>query len=393
MKVYHQLGHNYKWNLKSILFDMSGDGLIVGPRYLPKKRAQKISSETGKVTLFDPQFYIPGTSRGHLATYDFYPDVLAEGFSTAGYEGEIAQEGAARCLAFQDAGNFDAMIVPTRYVEGSPSNFTQAQTELFVRPFIDNYVSSGYERPLLLQVIINDLMLKDDLWMAGLLNWATSFDEIQGIYLIFKRDIAQKQIVDVGVLLGMMRTVSALRKSGLEVIVGYVNIEALLLSLAGPTAVATGSYENLRMFSLRAFEDQDDRKQQGPTPRVYSPLLCQWIEYPYVDAMRQLGVAVEDIFGESSYRVEMFEPTFEWNFNKPQLYQHYFLVFLEQLHRLDHLDSRERCLAVMAILRAAMTAYEELSGSGLVFSPSSSGDHLPLWATVVNIFAKEECLL
>jgi hypothetical protein len=30
-QIYHQLGHNFIWNLDSIRADSSGDGVIIGP--------------------------------------------------------------------------------------------------------------------------------------------------------------------------------------------------------------------------------------------------------------------------------------------------------------------------------------------------------------------------
>lgn len=386
-EIYHQLGHNFKWNLDSLELDQCGDGVILAPRYMKKDTISSLSENLKRSSIFDPQFYLPDSPKGKLETYDFFPDNAAGGFCTEDYS-ECAIGGAKSCISFQEENNFKYIVIPTRYYRGTPSDFIQNQENLFVRPFLDQ-IGNKYKNPLLLQVILNDLMLKDDDYISDILNWITSL-EIEGVYLIIEANSSSKQIKDADYLLSLFKFIDALKTNNLKVVIGYLNTEAVLLSLADPDIVTMGTYENTRAFKIRTFEITEDSVQAGPNPRLYISKLLQWIEYPYISFIRRAYKNLEDIFDINKYQAEMFEKSFNWHFSKPQLYKHHFLVFSDQLRRLSKLKGKKRYEMLKNMLSSSIEKFEELSSKGIVLDTNSDGSHLYIWATVANIYASEK---
>ena len=386
MELLHQAGHNAIWNFDSFAEDNAGDGVIIGPRYERKGRVEDLADEVKEASFFDPQFFLPSVARGKLDTYDFHPDVIASGFDTAEFAGEQAFESAKRCLAFQKEHGFRSLIIPTRHVKGMPTDLMGQLETLFVEPYLEAASEVAPNEELLLQMVLNDGMLQDQEYRDDLLNWVTSFQEIDGVYLLVEKKDRRKQIEDINFLFWMLRFIDDLRRTDMKVIVGYCNTEGVILSLADPTAVTMGSYENMRMFRIGTFQEREGRSGP-PTPRIFSAKMLQWIDHNYIGAIeRALGEKKEDIFEDNTYRATLFDDSFEWHFTKPSLYKHSFLVYDDLISDIPDNPGEDRLRHVNALLERARTYFNEI-GRSVVFDRDGGSKHLAPWQTAVNQFA------
>lgn len=273
MRIYHQTGHNWKWNIDS-LEDGAGYGLVVSPVNMPEAKLSELPTKIRERSFFDPQIYLPRDVKGHLSTYSYFPGNLRSGVQTADYE-EIASESAHECVDLQLRSGLEYITIPTRYFDELPSNYLQQSAQHFVDPFIAHYRDSGSLKPLLLTAIVKPIQLTDPEQKSALLNWITSVQEIDGVYLIFENNSESKQIKDAAHLAGALEFIHSLRMNDLEVHVGYANTESYLYSIAQPTSVTMGSYENLRRFGIQRFVDAEGSTRRGPRPRLYSAALLQ----------------------------------------------------------------------------------------------------------------------
>jgi len=335
---------------------------------------------------FDPQFFLPESDQGKLFTYPFFPEVLSGGFSTAEWNDELQSQCAETCLEFQSNCAFQYFTIPCRFYEGMPSDFIENQDTFFVQPFLEVSKHMPNCHPLLLQLIVTDQMIRDEQYRTDLLNWITSYPELYGVYLIYHVHNRRKQIDDIDFLIGLLHFCKSLKMSGLRVFVGYCNTEAILLTCAGVDAVTVGSYENLRMFSTRAFEEMENSVTHGPNARVYVPRLLQWIDYPYIGALRRIVDNIDEYLEDNEHRVAMFSPTYNWHFTKPHPYKHYFCAFTSQLRRICSFDGDSRFEAVLEECRQALVQYDYLQNGGVVFDRESSGAHISTWLTALNLW-------
>lgn len=389
MKVYHQLGHFHKWNLESIADDHSGDGVILAPRHMPQEKVTNLDLSVRSQSIFDPQFYVPSNALGELVTYEFFPCVFSNGFDTTQFSRKDAYTVAEACINFQLKNGFCHVVIPTRYYVGTPSTFISKQSEFTVDPFRHVLASKGTEQPILLQLVLNGSMLADKEFANEVLNWVTGMPEISGLYLIVEVEPRQKQLKDPDFLLRMLRFVDILRSNELDVVLGYLNGEALVLSLADPSIVTIGSYEKTRMFRVKNFQEQELQKG-GPHARLYISQLLQWIEHPYIGAIK-VGLPNQSVlFDKNKYQAEMFNPTFKWHFTKPQLYKHYFLEFSKQLRQVGNQNGKERFNLVSQMINQARKWFQDIDEAGIVLETNSDGSHLPAWLTAANLFAREK---
>jgi hypothetical protein len=388
-EIYHQVGFRHQWNLQSISGDSAGDGIIIGARSLERSKVEGLSTAVRKRAIFDPQFFLPAVPKGNLATYDFFPNIAAgDDFQSNGYADELAGMSASSCVKFQVANGFRFIVIPTRYLSGMPSNYIEAQEELFVGPFLAAIEEQTPQRPVLLQVVLTGNMLKDDDYSADLLNWITGHQDIAGVYLIAEQTAATKQVKDADFLYRLLKFSSDLRENNMVVVLGYLNTEAVVLTLADPSIVTMGIYENTRSFRIRTFED-DQSVQRGPSPRLYISKCLQWVDRNYHGAIERRLPNGKNLFDQNKYHATMFQPSFQWHFTKPQLYKHHFLELSRQLREISAFEGKARFRHVEGMVKGAMKVFQEMDKAGIVLDSDNDGSHLPAWLTAINEFAQD----
>jgi hypothetical protein len=372
--------------LESIEKEQTGDGAIIAPRYMPKEKVLSLSLSFRQKCFFDPQYYLPNSSSGKLSTYEFFPQVIADGFRTTEWTPELAYRSAYECLSFQISCDFRYLVTPTRFREGMPSDYIESQAVLFVDPFINAYMELGRPKPLLLQIILTDQMLKDRNYITEILNWVTGIQTIEGIYLIYQHNRTRKQIEDIELLLSVDYFIKSIKNSGMIVVIGYMNTESIPLMCAEPDIITIGSYENMRIFNTLSFEDQtaEDNKRRGPNARIYIDKLLQWVEHNYLGAINRVVPNLEEFVVDNAHRVAMFEPSYKWYFSKPDPYLHYFASFSDQFRRLSTHEGVKRVQLVKRECQSALDQYKGLEEGGVVFDPDSGGRHLTSWLTFLN---------
>lgn len=385
MKVYHQLGFRYNWNNDSFKSNI-GDGLIFSPVNIEADKLKELDSQLKKNSFLDPQLYLLNVAKGELDTYPFFPGKLASNFMTVDLH-ETNSKLAQICVDFQFENNFEYIIIPTRYYEDYPTNYFMQSTEFFVTPFCNYVKKKNIDRKVLLSVIVKNIMLIDEEKRNEVLNWITSHQNISGVYLIFEDNFTSKQIKDFDFLYNALKLISILKYNELEVHIGYSNTEGLLYSIAMPDSVSMGSYENLRSFSIKRFQDLGKSTMRSPNARLYSSKLLQWIDYQYIGAMKKLIPDYETFFDDSDYKPLMFKPDFKWHFAKPEPYKHYFYVFNKQVKSLPN-GQRDRIDYIQEKLKEATTLFKRIE-ERVLLDEDSDGSHLPTWYNVINAFKKD----
>jgi hypothetical protein len=386
MRLYHQCGHNFVWNIESLTEEGVGDGLIVSPVNIESdKIADRLSEDIRAASWFDPQFYLPHDSKGKLETYPFFPANYLEEFETDAYD-EVAHEVASECLKFQDSLGFGYLVIPTRYRTELPEDHLEQLQEFFVNPFLEEKQRLASEKPLLLTVIARPIQIAEGPARDELLSWITGYPEITGVYLIFDNDFQSKQIQDPEYLANAMSFIHILRENDMEVHVGYCGLEGLLYSIADATSVSVGAYENLRRFDIKRLKTDDRDQKRSPTPRIYSGRLLQWISENSMPAIRKLVKEWEDLFDESPYIDYLLRPPKdeELHFQKPQIYKHYFSVFSRQVSEVSSFVNRGPLLKQRA--QEAISLFDYIANSNVLLEPDSNGDHLYSWINAISMY-------
>lgn len=386
MKVYHQTGHNIRWNIDSFNEGV-GDGLIFSPINIDADKLYDLDTILKQNSYLDPQLYLLNELKGTNETYPFFPGNLKSDFSTPDLDNSHLKL-AKLCVDYQIKNDFEYLVIPTRYFTDNPTSYFIESTDYFVTPFCDYVKDNNFDKKILLSVIVKSIMLTDEEKRNEVLNWITGHQDVDGVYIIFENNSLTKQIKDFDFLLNALKFIKILKENSLEVHLGYTNNEALLYSIAMPDSITIGSYENLRSFGIKRFSEQDSSPMRSPNARLYSSKLLQWIDYRYIQPMKSLIDDYKKYFDESIYNpLTNFEPDYNWQFKKTEPYKHYFYIFDNQIKNLPE-SQVERIDYIKSTIKTAISLFKEIEDYVLL-DDNSDGSHLPTWFNVINAFKKE----
>ena len=321
---------------------------------------------------------------GNYYTYEFFPESLMNGFSTLDYESQ-AYEAAELCLEFQLQNEFEALIIPARFFSDLVSDYIPQQRSLFVDPFLHAYRRKGDEETLFLTLPMTAAMLSDEEYRISILDWVTSYPEIDGVYFLVYFDEISKQLKNYDKLLSYVTFIQDLQEAELEVICAYCNTEGLLLTLLDVYGITMGAYENTRGFSIDKFLE-DDQDRRGPAARIFLPKLLNWVRWDTADEVRTDFPALwEEIYTPTEHSEEVFERGQMPHFTQPPLYKHQFELMANIYDELSGQDLQERKQNLINRIRTANDLYSRFDQEGvLFFDDNCKGGHLPVWNRLVR---------
>ena len=211
-------------------------------------------------------------------------------------------------------------------------DYSQRQEAYTVTSFLSALSAQKVKRPVYLTLPLTSHMVEHQGYRTGLLNWVTSFPEIDGIYLIVEHERETKQVLSSDFLEAFLQILRDIRAADLSVVVGYLNTEILLLSLVDGCALTLGTFENTRMFSIDKFLVSEEEKRRGPRSRIYMPGLLNWIQYEQAKDIRTRAPNIwRRIYVPTDYGERALKAVVEPSFNQPELYKHYLLTISQQL--------------------------------------------------------------
>lgn len=388
MKVYHQLGFRYQWNIDCLESGI-GDGLIFSPINIDSEKLLAMSKSLRRVSFLDPQFYLLNKEKSTNITYPFFPGNIKADFSTADLDVSNTKL-AEICIDYQVNAELEYIVIPTRYVDAVPTRYLEQMTENFVYPFLDIKFQKNITRKFLLTVVVKQIMIEDQDKLDELLNWMTGLSDIAGFYLIFENNFTSKQIKNFDYLRKVLFFIDVLKHNEFEVHIGYCNTESLIYSAAMPDSITIGSYENLRMFKISRFEMSEGKSMRAPNARLYSSKLLQWLDYNYIDSMKSLIANYDSFFDDTNYKPLMFSlgefknQQYSWHFAKSEIYKHYFEVFYSQVKNLSS-NQQERIEQLKSTIKTAIDNFKVIENNVLL-DDDSNGSHLTIWYNVLNSY-------
>lgn len=345
-----------------------------------------VENEVKNVSFFDPQFYVPSSERKNILTYPFYPNTIIHGeYGTAVYQ-ECAYESAEGCIKFQIEQNYDRIIIPSFYDSNDMLLAIQKTNETIINNHLAVLKEKSITTPVYLTAIVTDSILVNEKTTDYYLNILTKYQEVDGIYLIPNLSRTNKRISNINNITALMNFIYTLRKNDLDVQIGYTDIDSILYTLADPSGVTMGTYENSRHFSINKF--LEPKRSGPPKARLFSAPLLQWIDADYIEAIHQLYPDADTVFDHNKYYQPDFRHEFDWQFQNKEIYFHYFLSFKKIVDSLP-LEFDDRLDYLRGLIANADSLYKKLANHGIIFDANSSGDHLSHWLTAINLFEKK----
>lgn len=386
INLYHQVGHCSNWNIDSYTQDSTGDGLIFSPVHQSANQIASIASEIKSESFLDPQYYLPSSQKKKLHTYNFFPELISSGFDTMDFA-NFARKSAEECIKFQLENDFDRIVIPARYFDQMLPNYTDSQEVYTVKPFLEVIEKLSISKPIFITLPLTSHMILNEAYRIHLLNWITTFPEIDGVYLFSSNERKTKQIADENYLFSYLEFCRELKEAELKLVIGYLNTEGLLFSLVDDVTITMGAFENTRMFSLDKFLNSDDERR-GPKSRIYVPGLFNWIQFSQAKEIRSDYPQVwHSIYSNTPYGEAAFNAPTDPTFNQAGLYKDFFINYSNQVTNLGALGLKDRYNTLRSQLNDANEKYSEIA-VGIDLELHGRGDHIQPWLNVINKYAR-----
>jgi hypothetical protein len=285
VELYLQFGYGMMDHSRSLVESWGEGTVILSPRDLSgaqlERLAASITGLPGGAVLLDPQFYLPHADHARLVSHDYWP----KSYNTDGFWGGDQQRQLLRTLADLNAklGSRD-FILPGLFASHVDADWLAHQKSV-----IDESQQTGCSLPTLMTVAVaGDVVRSDDQVheiLAAAENWDTS-----GFYLVCEHPKGDYLVDDAAWVANVLDLVAGLRLRGKRVILGYCNHQLLALATSSATAIASGTWMNVRSFPPEKFRAvyEDEIKQRSIW--CYCPQALSEYKLPSLDIARRLGL-------------------------------------------------------------------------------------------------------
>lgn len=310
-----QVGHHGKNRVYNAIEQDHLDGAVLSPTdYTPSHNTEMANhlSDNEKLTLFDPQFYLPAQGdRKDLNKYDYHDNFGGDDYTpNLVYDSSIREEFAKAVIDAQDSYDTDAYISPAASIDEISKQEVDDWLDL-TEGFIEVAKKYGKEdTPIFASLPVNGDRLNDEERRNYLLNAATTLDST-GFYISVAysdRDtrLPLKGEDDIKSQLDLFAT---LRVNRYKVIAAHTHQISHLLFSMGADAVASGHYKNLRTFDTERWVVPDETQIRTPVIRYYSDELLASIRPDSLlnELYETNGFDEDKIRNESPYESDLFE--------------------------------------------------------------------------------------
>lgn len=321
----------FGWGMGScsleLLQQWGGGCVILSPRDLNSdqlpRQAQSIRNVRGRV-LFDPQFYGPRSNHDRLTSHNYWPN----NYQTNGFIGGNGMDVMLNALAELNIQlGSSAFILP-----GLMAQEVDEQWLGFTCETARIAINAGYNVPIYSTIALSCESMRSTLSVHRIIEMLRNVN-VDGVYLLAEHPNGDYIVQDPVWLANLFEIVAALRLQGKYVLVGYSSHQQLCLAAAGASAIASGTWLNLRAFSMSRFEAPSGESPRQRGVWYYAPLTFSEFNLPMLDmafrqgVLPQLQPPVNIVYCEQLFRG--FEPT-TVGFNEHFAFRHYLTALRHQ---------------------------------------------------------------
>jgi hypothetical protein len=286
MDLYLQFGHGMMEHSRHLIGAWGGGTVILSPRDLDRAQLQRMADDlrrkNGRV-LLDPQFYLPHADHKRLLAHDYWPKSYEQSHSISSGEWSRLLE---KIFALNDALGSESIILPGVLLKDPDriEEWTRQVHDMF-QELPDR---RGASSPLIATVALSDTATRDadvvHLVIDELRGWP-----VAGVYVVCQPPRGDYLVTDPMWLANVLDLVAGARLCGRIAILGYCTHQMLVAVSAGATAIASGTWMNVRSFPPEKFkQDEDELRRRGIW--YYCPQALSEYTVPFLDIAGRQGL-------------------------------------------------------------------------------------------------------
>jgi len=285
MDFYLQFGYGMMAHSEALIRAWGGGTVILSPRDLDNEQLQSFSRRVcraGGSVLLDPQFYLPNSDHHRLSSHEFWPGDYASGLFWTGRD----------LIAFLDRlRDLNGRLTCSRFI--LPGRLATEVDDLWLnaqRAIMSGAAAMGVaSHQLTATVALGEAVMDSREQLHTVIeesrNWGVS-----EIYLVCEHPRGDYLVESPAWVAGVLDLVAGFRLNGLRVVVGYSNQQSLINACAAANAIASGTWMNVRSFSVDKFQEQEEEETRRKAVWYYCPQALSEFKRPTLDTALRLGV-------------------------------------------------------------------------------------------------------
>ncbi|MCL6592150.1 MAG: hypothetical protein K6U80_19655 [Firmicutes bacterium] len=279
MELYLQFGYGMKDHCKYLLSKWGKGTVILSPRDLDPDKNQLIrfSQEFHKCNgsvLVDPQLFNPRANHHTLTKHTYWPANYVTGLWTGGAALNSLLE---EIKLLNSKANSVGYIIPGLYCERVDDDWLAVQETI-----IDASLRIMNDKERFATLCLSAESIRFENQIETIINRTEEWD-IAGYYIVPEHPGNQYLVEDPLWLANLLILSSGLKLQGKKVIVGYSSHQMLCLATTNIDAIASGSWLNIRSFSLNKFHDSEDNDTSRRAKWYYCPQALSEYKIPFLD--------------------------------------------------------------------------------------------------------------
>jgi hypothetical protein len=373
-----ELGLQFGWGMmahsRTLVREWGAGRVILSPRDLDgdqlRRMGREISSLGGDPVL-DPQFYLPHSDHERLRSHAYWSD---------GFEPDHQLLPSEWSKLLSDLGALNREMGTTSLMLPGIMADSPDQLDVWLEQhetMLEEAQRLGLlaSRPCHITIALGSAVATHSDSCQRVIEWLEHWD-VHSVYLVLEHPGAQYLSDDPIWLANGLDLVGGLRLQGKRVIVGYANQEMLIMAAAGATAIASGTWMNVRSFPPAKFRQMVDDEMRQRKVWYYAPRTMSEYGVLYVDLAAKQGLldfmrprpGQENRFSASLFTVA--QPSTA-GFGEADAFLHYLASLRAQAGALTQATFDATLGAVRTLLQDAEDGYAALS-SREIRDPSRS---------------------
>jgi hypothetical protein len=323
MEMMLQFGFGMMEHTRVLLRAWGGGTVILSPRDLEPEQVWRFARDVelvpGGRAIFDPQFYLPNADHERLTSHAYWPANYQSG---AFWQGRELEDLLTALGALNTRIGAAAVILPGPLAATVDDDWLGIQTQILS---VARRLLPG--RSLYASVALGADAVRSQSQVEELLEASDTWD-VDGFYLVAEHPQGDYLVEDPNWLAGLLDVTAHQRLSHRVVLCGYSTHQMLMLAAAGASAVASGTWMNVRSFPPGKFDAAREEEIRQRATWYYCPEALSEYKLPYLDIAQRAGILPRmraDAGLGSNYADTVFaggQPSAS-GFDEPAAFRHY----------------------------------------------------------------------
>lgn len=273
-----QFGYGMMGHTRELLERWGGGGAILSPRDLTGEQLTRLGGQICDIpnseVLIDPQLYLPHSSHERLSAHAFWPSDYDSGKFWGG-PGLTKMLSALRdCNREAGASRIILPGVLAGRVDDTWFGYQESTLEEGLK------ICQGHD--ILCTLALQTEVLSRPDQIGELLEQSETWP-VKSYYLVCEHPNGDYLVQDANWLASLLDLIAGLRLRGCEVILGYANHQMLIAACAKVSAIASGTWMNVRAFPPEKFESKMDDEIKQRATWYYCPQALSEYKLPFLD--------------------------------------------------------------------------------------------------------------